>query len=353
MRTPVLTPGFFMSQSSASAPVFSRAFLHALAHLGPGLFLAAAIALMAVALHAIPGFGVFSPMILAIAMGMAFHNIVRTPPAAKAGVAFAMRRILRFAIILLGAQLTLTQVAAVGFAGVAIIVVTLLCTFTFTKWLGRVLGVEQKLAELIAAGTSVCGASAVIAVNTVTEGPDEDVAYAVACVTIFGAVAMFTYPMLVGILHLGPRAFGLWSGASIHEIAQVVAAAYQDGPEAGDFGTIAKLTRVMMLAPLVIGLGVYARRRSTAIRHKKAPLPWFVLGFIALMVANSLWPLPVMVKAPLNQCTGFLLAMALGAMGLETDIRKLRAKGLRPLLLGLFAFLFIATIALIQIRVFF
>lgn len=338
--------------SVTSTPA-SAAVLRPIKHLLPGLFLAAAIALMSISLHSMQGIGLLSPMILAIALGMLFHNVVGTPHKAKAGVAFSMRRVLRFAIILLGVQLTLTQVRAVGFTGVAIILVTMTSTFLFTRLLGKWLKVDRKLAELIAGGTSICGASAVIAVNTVTNGPDEDVAYAVACVTIFGSIAMFLYPMLPGLLHLTPKAFGLWSGASIHEIAQVVAAAYQDGTEAGDFGTIAKLTRVMMLAPLVIGLGFYARHKSVAAKHKKAPLPWFVLGFVALMVANSLWPLPVSVKTLLNQFTGFLLAMALGAMGLETDIRKLKAKGVRPLLLGFLAFLFIATIALIQVKLFF
>ena len=115
---------------------------------------------------------------------------------------------------------------------------------------------------MIAAGTSICGASAVIATNTVTNGDDEDVAYAVACVTIFGSVAMFAYPLLPTLLHLDPHAFGLWSGASIHEIAQVVAATFQDGKRAGEFGTIAKLSRVMLLAPVVIVLGWLASRKQ-------------------------------------------------------------------------------------------
>ena len=149
----------------------------------------------------------------------------------------------------------------------AVIATTLFATFIFTKWFGRLIGVDRKLAELIAAGTSICGASAVIATNTVTEAHDEDVAYAVACVTVFGSLAMFLYPALPGVLHLDTRAFGLWSGASIHEIAQVVAAAFQVGKESGEYGTIAKLTRVTMLAPLVIGLGLLASHRQR--RHRQ------------------------------------------------------------------------------------
>jgi len=317
----------------------------------PGLLLTSGIAAAAFGLRALPGVSVLSPMILAIFMGITFHNLVRTPAWAKPGVVFSLRRILRVAIILLGLQLTAQQVVAVGGAGLAVIIATLLSTFLFTTWVGRLLGVDAKLTQLIAAGTSICGASAVIATNTVTDGSDEDVAYAVACVTVFGSIAMFTYPLLVGVLHLDPHAYGLWAGSSIHEVAQVVAAAYQDGSQAGDFATIAKLTRVMMLAPVVVSLGLLLRGRGNQARAK-VPAPWFVIGFIALIVVNSLITIPAGIKTPVGMVTTFGLSMALAAMGLETDIRKLRAEGLRPLLLGLVAFFFISGFSLLLIRVF-
>jgi len=316
----------------------------------PGLLLASGIAAAALGLHALPGISSLSPMILSIFIGIAFHNFVRTPAWAKPGVVFSLRRILRLAIVLLGLQLTAQQVVAVGGTGLAVIVVTLLATFLFTTWVGRLLGVDAKLTQLIAAGTSICGASAVIATNTVTDGSDEDVAYAVACVTVFGSIAMFSYPLLVGALHMDPHAYGLWAGSSIHEIAQVVAAAYQDGAQAGEFGTIAKLTRVMMLAPVVLTLGLLLRRRGGK-ATTKVPAPWFVVGFIALIVLNSLITIPSGIKAPVGMVTTFGLSMALAAMGLETDIRKLRAEGLRPLLLGLIAFFFISGFSLLLIRV--
>ncbi len=130
--------------------------------------------------------------------GIALHNLLGTPARAKAGVTFALRKILRFAIILLGLQLTAAQVLEVGATGVAVIAATLIATFLFTTWLGHRLGVARQLTQLIAAGTSICGASAVIAANTVTNADDEDVAYAVACVTVFGSIAMLTYPLLPG-----------------------------------------------------------------------------------------------------------------------------------------------------------
>ncbi|MCK0207609.1 YeiH family protein [Starkeya koreensis] len=318
----------------------------------PGLLLAGAIAGAAFGLRQLPVLGLLSPMILAIVIGMGFHNLVGTPARAKPGVAFAMRRILRFAIILLGLQLTAAQIVEVGASGFAVIALTLVATFLFTTILGRLMGVEKGLAQLIAAGTSICGASAVIATNTVTRAPDEDVAYAVACVTIFGSVAMFLYPALPGLLGLDAHAYGLWTGASIHEIAQVVAAAYQEGQAAGEFGTIAKLSRVMLLAPVVLTLGFLATRRAgpDASGAARPPVPWFVLGFIAMIGVNSVISIPAEAKAALVWLTTFLLSMALAAMGLETDFAKLRAKGLRPFLLGLAAFAFIAVFSLVLVK---
>jgi uncharacterized integral membrane protein (TIGR00698 family) len=318
----------------------------------PGLVLASIVAGAAYGLRQLPGMATFSPMILAIVIGIAFHNLVGTPAWARQGVTFSMRRLLRIAIILLGLQLTIAQVIEVGGRGIGIIAATLVTTFAFTVWMGRLLGVDRKLAQLIAAGTSICGASAVIATNTVTNAHDEDVAYAVACVTVFGSVAMFAYPLLPGLLHLDPHAFGLWSGASIHEIAQVVAASFQDGQQAGEFGTIAKLSRVMLLAPMVIALGLMANRttrktdQSTDTHSARPPMPWFVLGFVALVGINSVVSIPVEERAWIVVLTTFLLSVALAAMGLETDIRKLTAKGIRPALLGALAFLFIASFSL-------
>lgn len=321
----------------------------------PGLLLVGAITAAAYGLREIPGAGLFSPMILAILVGTLFHNTISTPARAKPGVQFAMRRLLRVAIVLLGLQLTFEQVVEVGGRGMAIIAATLISTFLFTRWIGARLGVERKLAELIAVGTSICGASAVIATNTVTQGSDEDVAYAVACVTVFGSLAMFLLPMLPGVLHLDAHAFGLWTGASIHEIAQVVAAAFQNGQNSGEFGTVAKLSRVMLLGPMVLTLGWAARRfpaRDAEANSARAavPVPWFVIGFIALVVFNSMVALPVSAKHALVVLTTVLLTMALAAMGLETDVRKLKAKGLRPFALGALAWLFIASFSLLGIK---
>ena len=290
-------------------------------------------------------------MILAIVIGMAFHNIVGTPSFAKPGIAFSLRRLLRFAVILLGFQLTLTVIAEVGARGLLIVAITVITTFTFTVWMGRNLGVDRKLSQLIAAGTSI-GASAILATNTITDAPDEDVAYAIACIAFFGSIAMFAYPLLQSLLRLDSQTYGLWSGASIHEVAQVVAASFQVSQRAGEVGMMVKLARVMLLAPVVFALSIRARLSANCAPIGSAPpsLPWFVLGFIALASLNSMVTIPPDARKLIFTFTTFLLSVALAAMGLETDISKLYGKGLRPAILGAVAFLFIATLCLILIK---
>lgn len=315
----------------------------------------AVVASLALGLRRLPGMAAFSPMILAMVLGVTAHNLLPLPQAMRPGVMFSQKRLLRLAIVLLGLQLTAAQVIGVGGAGLAILVAATLATFAVTVWLGRLLGVDRKLSELIAAGVSICGASAIVATNTVTRAEDEDVAYALACVTLFGTLAIFLYPLLRVALGLDEHGYGLWTGASIHEVAQVVAAAFQGGQEAGAFATIVKLTRVMLLAPLVLVLGLFAARSAKAAGdapHARPPVPWFVFGFIAAMLLNSVWSVPTIARGPLTWITTFLFTMALAAMGLETSLSKLRAKGLRPLLLGAAATLFIAGLSLGLIELF-
>jgi uncharacterized integral membrane protein (TIGR00698 family) len=317
----------------------------------PGILLAGAVAAAALITHHIPVLATFSPMILAIVIGMAFHNTAGTPSIAKPGIAFSLRRLLRVAVILLGFQLTLTVIADVGARGLLIVAITVITTFTFTVWMGRNLGVDHRLSQLIAAGTSI-GASAILATNTITDAPDEDVAYAIACITLFGSIATLAYPLLQGFLRLDSQTYGLWSGASIHEVAQVAAASFQVSKRAGEVGMIVKLARVMLLAPMVFVLSIKARlsTNSAPTRTATPPLPWFVLGFIALVSLNSVVAIPPDAKSLIVHLTTFLLSVALAALGLETDISKFYAKGLRPAILGAVAFLFIATLCLILIK---
>lgn len=181
--------------------------------------------------------------------------------------------------------------------------------------------------------------------NTVTRASDEDAAYAVASATIFGTIAMFAYPASFHLLSLSDTTYGFWAGASVHEVAQVVAAAFQVDDTAGKFATIVKLTRVMMLAPLVLGMGALAFRQADGEARAMPPMPWFVVGFACAMALNSVITISPNVRSSLMLLTTWLLSMVLGGLGLEIHAGKLKAEGIRPLLLGLASTLFIAVLS--------
>jgi len=327
----------------------------------PGLIAVTLLAWASIQLHTLPQLAAVSALMIAIVLGMLVRNTVGLPAACAPGIRFSLRRILRFAIVLLGFQLSARQIAEVGGMGLLVVAITLAAAFCFTTWLGRRLGVDRKLSELIAAGTSICGASAIVATNAVTEGSDEDVAYAIAVVTLFGCASMLLYPFGDALMHMPAHAYGLWAGASIHETAQVLAASFQGGAVSGRIGAVTKLSRVMLLAPVVLGLGWAARRRDDAAclirgeaapcaKKRAVPVPLFLLGFIVAIGINSAAILPASATKFIITADQFLLALSLGAMGLETSFRKVREAGLRPMLLGSGAWLFISAFSFALIR---
>ncbi len=322
----------------------------------PGLLLAAGVAASAFGLRAsgLPGVSKISPLMLAILLGMSVRNLLGRPEAARAGIALCLRTPLRTGIVLLGLQVTLAEILGIGVGGLAILGFALFGTFFFTLWLGERLGVRAGLTTLIATGTGVCGASAIVAANTVVRDNEEAVAYALATVTLFGTIAMFAYPVLGGILPLNDRGYGLWTGASVHEVAQVVAAGFARGETTGEFATVAKLARVLLLAPLVIGMGLWVQRQlaraadpqEAAVRGR-VPMPWFVFGFLGMVLLAGTGWVPPEARQTSTLLAQSLLALALAAVGLETDVRKLIAQGWQPLALGALATLFISASTLL------
>ena len=313
----------------------------------PGLGVVAILTAAAFALH---GFIGFSPMIIAIIAGVGLNSMIGAQPALAAGISLAGKSLLRVAVALLGLQLTLRDISDIGLSGLLVAALAVVLTYLFTLFVGRTLKVDTRLTHLIAAGTSICGASAVAATNTVVKARDEDVSYAVGCVTLFGTIAMVCFPIVNEWLLLGPRLYGIWTGASVHEVAQVVGAAFQGGAEAGHFGVVTKLTRVLMLAPVIVVLGNLMTSAAPGRTRAQANVPAFVIAFIVLAVANSIDLIPGPVSQPLVAITPVLLTAALGALGLGTSFRALRAEGTRPLLLALAAALFISATTFLLVR---
>lgn len=339
------------SENLLSGSVAARPDVGRSGGIWPGLVLVGVITGAGYSLREMPGLVIFSPMILAVIIGMLFANTVGVAANTKEGIRFSQKTLLRLAIVLLGFQLTIVQAASIGIAGFSIVAVTLAATYLFTMTAARLLGVERRLAQLIAAGTSICGASAIVAANTVTNARDEDVAYSVASITLFGTIAMLAYPLLGALAGLDQNAFGLWAGASIHEVAQVIGASFQYGAQAGEAGTVAKLTRVALLAPMVFAMGFAARRSGGGEAGARAPMPWFVLGFIAVVLWNSFVGIPDALRPHIAFITTLMLTMGLAAMGLNANVSEIRSRGLRPLLLALSAFVFIAGFSLVLVKV--
>ena len=305
----------------------------------------------------LPAIGKLSPLMIAVLVGMLVRNTVGRPDAARAGLALSLRQPLRLGIVLLGLQVTLAELMGIGAAGLLLIVAAVASTVLITWQLGRWLGVAPGLSLLIATGTGICGASAIVAANTVVKDSDESVAYALATVTLFGTLAMFAYPALGAALALANEPYGLWVGASVHEVAQVVAAGFARGDISGELATVSKLARVLLLAPVVIGLGWILRGRALAAdtdgesAKPSIPIPWFVFGFLGMVILASTGWLDPEWRSQSGLIAQLLLAFALSAVGLETDFRRLIAQGWQPLALGALATLFIGASTLIVIQV--
>ena len=322
---------------------------HAAFRFVPGLLLAAAVAAAASAagrLAWLQAHGL-STLTLAIVLGLLAGNLL--PAAAlevsAEGLDLAKQRLLRAGIVLYGLRLTFQDIGHVGLAGVAIDATVLCSTFALACLLGtRVFGLDRTTAILIGAGSSICGAAAVMATGPVVRGRPEQMAVAVATVVGFGSVAIFLYPALGHLLALAPGAYGLWAGSTIHEVAQVVAAGHAVSDAAADTAVIAKLVRVMMLAPFLVILSAWFARSGTCDASQPRPpitIPWFALGFVALAGVRSLDVLPAAAIAAANTVDIALLGIAMAALGLTTRLSAMKAAGLAPLGLGaaLFAWL--------------
>lgn len=312
----------------------------------PGLLAVAGATAVAFAVaHVFP---IVNPSTAAVVLGALAVNLRLHRPVLHAGSRVASRRLLRIAVVLLGLQLALPQLVDLGLSGLAVVVVTVAMTFTGTRLLGRLLGVSPARSLLVATGFSICGASAVAAMKEVAGGDDDDAALAVALVTLCGSIAIFLLPPLRGPLGLDPTAFGSWVGASVHDVGQTVATADRV-PGALTAAVVVKLSRVVLLAPLVAGVAL--TRRSTATgagtpTGRRPPvLPLFVAGFLVAIALTSTGLLPAGLLGAATTVQHIVLAAALVGLGTGIHLPSLKRTGGRVLLLGLASWLLVAGVA--------
>ena len=340
--------------STATAKFYNSIVIVAVRRYLPGLLFALAVTFVGFTIHW--KFASISPLVASLVIGVVFGNLGIIPKACAPGQKFAAKKVLRFGIVLLGTQLAAKQIVELGGREVIVVLLVVATTFLGTMWLGPRLGVSKSLSLLIATGFSICGASAVAAVDGVVDADEEEVAYAIALVTLCGSLAIAVLPLLRDVVGLGePHLFGAWVGASVHDVAQVIATASTGGNDAVHSATVVKLSRVLLLAPLIGVISVWIQRPSAGVTPRfpgrKAPLiPAFVVGFIAMVFLRTVGIIPDEWLSPLKKIEQWALAAALVGLGSEVKIRDLMKVGGRPLVLAFTSWACIAIVSLLGVK---
>ena len=316
----------------------------------PGLLMVAfGVGLAQVGHVLVPDVGLLTWSVL---LGAVATNTGIVPRAAEPGLRLATKKLLRLGVALLGLSLSVEAIVALGLPVIALVVLTLLATLLATNWLGHRMGLGSARSLLLATGFAICGASAIAAVQSSTDADDDDVALAVAMVTLCGTTMMLTLPLLQEPLHLTSHEMGVWIGASVHDVGQVVGAASAVGASALGVAVVVKLTRVLMLAPIVSAVSALRSRRArtqgaTAPGAPRPPVvPLFVLGFLGCVALRSTVVLPQALLDGVAVVQGVALAAALFGMGTGVRLRTLLRGSGRATVLAVGSTLLIATVSL-------
>ena len=290
-----------------------------------------------------------SPMIVGIILGMLYANSLRNnlPETWVPGIKFCSKRVLRIGIILYGFRLTFQDVTAVGFPAICIDAIVVVVTICGGMLIGRLLKMDKDISLLTSVGSSICGAAAVLGAESAIKAKPYKTAVAVSTVVIFGTTAMFLYPILYrnGVFALSPEEMGIYTGATVHEVAHVVGAGNAMGDDVSTTAIIVKMIRVMMLVPVLLVISYFVARkamsRGNGTQKGTVDIPWFAILFLVVIGFNSFNLLPAGVVDWINTFDTFLLTMAMTALGAETSIDKFRKAGAKPFVLALILFVWL------------
>jgi uncharacterized integral membrane protein (TIGR00698 family) len=321
----------------------------------PGLSLAVAVAVVA----SIVGrtFPIIGAPVTGIVIGITLATLVKPGARLRPGIAVASKKILQASVVVLGSQLTLTQVVLVGLGSLPVMLGTLAAALLAAYWIGRWLGVTGNLRTLIGVGTGICGASAIAAVTPVIGAVGVDVTYAISTIFLFNVTAVLAFPIIGHLLGMSQHAFGLFAGTAVNDMSSVVAASTTYGHAAANYAIVVKLTRTLLIIPVSLGLAAITGRRGRRDALPGSPgqnneggietvvasrprirvgrlVPPFLIGFLIVAAANTFGLIPVSLHPNLSQVSIFLITVALSAIGLSTDLAGLRRAGHRPLVLG-------------------
>lgn len=323
----------------------------------PGAALALVIAAAAKILENLEsaaGLHFIGASVIALFIGMIINYFQKPTAITAPGIKFTSKKILKFAIILLGASLNLRTVLTVGKFSLTVMVFTLATCFGLGALIGKALGLNWKTSSLINAGTGICGGSAIAAIAPVIEAEDMDIAYGLSATFLFDTIMIVVFPIFGRWLGLSDAAFGLWAGTAVNDTSSVVATGYAFSEAAGDFATMVKLTRTLSIIPAVLvfaAVNVYLKKKaqdnSANVKVSiKSIFPWFILGFLAMSALTTLGLFPAGLTSALKTVSKFLMVAALAAIGLNTDFKSLCRSGARPMLHGFIVSLLVVIVAI-------
>ena len=312
----------------------------------PGVLLSVAVAAVACLIESLLPIHVIGSAVIAMFIGMILNHFLKNAKIFNSGLKLTSKKILKLAIILLGLSLNVKTIFEVGKMSLLVMVFTLLTCFGGGYFIGKALGLNWKLSNLISAGTGICGGSAIAAISGVIDADDNDVAYAMSATFLFDMAMIVLFPIMGMAMGMSDEAFGIWAGTAVNDTSSVVATGYAFSEGAGDFATMVKLTRTLAIIPTVVTFALIQLRikkreamaRSENTEELKADFklrkifPWFILGFLAMAIVASIFAIPEAVVSATKGTSKFLMVCALSAIGLNTSFSGMKKAGIRPML---------------------
>ena len=327
----------------------------------PGILLSILIAFVACFIESLLPIHLIGSAVIAMFIGIILNYFLKNTCVFENGLKFTSKKILKFAIILLGLSLNITTILNVGKMSLMVMIFTLLTCFGGGYFIGKVLGLNWKLSNLISAGTGICGGSAIAAIAPTIDADDNDVAYAMSATFLFDMAMIVLFPIMGKALGMSDEAFGIWAGTAVNDTSSVVATGYAFSEAAGDFATMVKLTRTLAIIPTVITFAFINLRlkRKEAITNRKSTselkakfsikkvFPWFILGFLGMAIVASVFQIPTEVVSATKTASKFLMVSALAAIGLNTSFGDLKKSGIRPMVHGFIISALVVIVALL------
>lgn len=316
-----------------------------------GIMMTLVIAMVATILGS--EFPVIGGAIFAIIIGIIINNIILIPKKYEAGIKYSSKKILHYSIIVLGFTLSFQSIGAIGWKSLPIIIITLLVAFITVFLLMKIFKINEHLSILIGVGTAICGGSAIAATSPVIKAKESEVAFAISTIFLFNLIAVFVFPPLGHVLNMGQTAFGYFGGTAINDTSSVIAATSNYGNTALETGAVVKLTRTLMIIPVVLFFTYRTIRKEKAKQTDTSIakiFPWFIVWFIVASLISTVFNFSPTVIHVFQQISLFLITMAMAGIGLSVDFKQFKQAGMKPVMLGLVTWIVVIISSLITMK---